>query len=58
MASNTHYENRIELLKELIEFWKNGQMVGLTEISLSMHANNSGTVHLCVTIKQCILLRK
>ena len=36
MVSNIHYKRRIELLKELVEFWKNGQMVGLTEISQSM----------------------
>ncbi|XP_065901380.1 zinc finger SWIM domain-containing protein 3-like [Dysidea avara] len=35
MVSNIHYKRRIELLKELVEFWKNGQMVGLTEISQS-----------------------
>ena len=37
MASNIHYERRLELLKELAEFWKNGRMVGLTEISQSTH---------------------
>ena len=35
MVSNVHYERRIELLKKLVDFWKNGQMVGLTELSLS-----------------------
>jgi len=28
VASNIHYERRIELLKELAQFWKNGQIVG------------------------------
>ena len=37
MASNIHYERRLELLKKLAEFWKNGQMFGLTEISQSTH---------------------
>ena len=35
MVSNIHYERRMELLKELVDFWKKGQMVGLTEISPS-----------------------
>ena len=35
MVSNVHYERRIELLKELVDFWKNGQIVGFTELSPS-----------------------
>ena len=35
VASNVHYARRIDLLKELIDFWKNGQEVGLVEIDPS-----------------------
>ena len=36
-SSNIHYEKCIELLRELVDSWKNGQMVGLTEISPSKY---------------------
>ena len=32
-SSNINYEKCIELLRELVDPWKNGQIVGLTEFS-------------------------
>ena len=44
-VSNIHYERRIELLKDLSDFRKNGQVVGLTEISLSMLISWTSTIY-------------
>ena len=43
-ASKAHFDRRLRLLKELIDYWKNGEEVGLTELTeskLSLHKHNS-----------------
>ena len=37
MASNVHFHRRMDLLKELLDYWKCGEEVGLVEVEEGMY---------------------